>query len=402
MLFLAVGNMDPGNWSVNLAGGSSSGYTLLVVVTLACLIAMYFQALALRLGIVTTKDLAQMCRDSFPKPVSIGLWITAEIAIAATDVAEVIGSAIALKLLFGLPLIAGVFITALDVLLILILQHRRFRIIELIVFLLIATITCCFIAELCLSKPSVDVLKYMFVPSASIFTDSDVLYIATGILGATIMPHNLYMHSSIAQTRAYARTTPGLREALRFATIDSTWALCLAFFVNASILILAADAFNRTGNTDVATLEDAYQLLSPLLGSGAASILFGVALLLSGQNSTLTGTMTGQIVMEGFLHWKIRPVYRRLLTRFLAIVPAVITVAIGGDAAVNNLLIGSQVVLSFQLGFAIFPLVYFTSSTKHMGVHFVNAWYTRIFGYIVACALTGLNLYLLGTVVSGA
>jgi len=393
---VAVGYMDPGNWATDLAGGSAFGYSLLFVVLLSSLIAVFLQALSLRLGMVTGRDLAQACRDSMPRPLVVALWVIAEVAIAATDIAEVIGSAVALKLLVGLPLVWGVLITAADVLVVLALQNRRFRVVEAVVLLLILLITACFIAELAFSRPdSAAVMHHLFVPPSDLLANPDMLYLAVGILGATVMPHNLYLHSAVAQTRAFeADGHRGTRRALRYATCDSTVALSLALFVNAAILILAADAFHRTGNTDVAELETAYALLAPVLGAGAASVLFGVALLAAGQNSTLTGTLAGQVVMEGFLQWRLRPVLRRVITRCMAIVPAVIVATVGGDAAVNRLLVGTQVLLSVALPFAVVPVVIFTSDAAKMGP-FVNAWYTKALGWAISLFIIALNGWLL-------
>jgi len=321
---VAVGYMDPGNWATDLAGGARFGYTLLSVILVSNLMAILLQALAARLGIASGRDLAQACRDHYSRPVTIGLWILCEIAIAACDLAEVIGAAIALNLLFGLPLIWGVCLTALDVLIVLFLQHRGFRYVEALVVGLILMIAGCFAIELWLAHPTPAAAATGFIPSPEILRNPDMLYIAIGILGATVMPHNLYLHSSIVQTRKYVDTPASKTEAIRFATIDSSAALMFALFINAAILVMAAATFHGTGHEDVADIGDAYQLLSPLLGSSAASILFAVALLCSGQNATLTGTLAGQIVMEGFMNLRVRPWLRRLVTRLLAIIPAII------------------------------------------------------------------------------
>jgi manganese transport protein len=391
---VAVGYMDPGNWATDLAGGSRFGYTLLSVIMISNLMAILLQSLALRLGIVTGRDLAQACRDHFSPPVAFVLWILCEAAIIACDLAEVIGSAIALNLLFGIPLVWGVLLTALDVMILLFLQNRGFRWLEAVVVTLVLTIGICFAAEIIFSRPEVAGVLKGFIPSAQIVTNPEMLYIAIGILGATVMPHNLYLHSSVVQTRDYERTSEGKREAIKFATIDSTFALLFALFINAAILIVAAAAFHTSGNTEVAEIGDAYKLLSPLLGVSGASTLFAVALLASGQNSTLTGTLAGQIVMEGFLNIRVRPWLRRLITRLIAIVPAVIVTAFYGESGTAKLLIFSQVVLSMQLSFAVFPLVMFTSDKLKMG-EFVNPPWRKILGYFVAGIIAALNAWLL-------
>lgn len=391
---VAVGYMDPGNWATDLAGGAIFNYSLLSVILISNLMAVLLQALTARLGIATGRDLAQACRDHYSKPVNFGLWVLCELAIAACDLAEVIGSAIALQLLFGLPLIAGVLLTSLDVMLVLLLQNKGFRYIEAIVISLIATIMICFGAEMILSKPDMGGILHGFVPSTEIVKNPEMLYIALGILGATVMPHNLYLHSSIVQTRRYEETTEGKKSAIKFATIDSTIALTLALFVNAAILILSAAAFHTTGHTEVAEIQDAYQLLTPLLGTGLASILFAVALLASGQNSTLTGTLAGQIVMEGFLNIRLKPWIRRLITRLIAIVPAVIVIAISGEKGTGDLLILSQVILSLQLSFAVIPLIMFTSDKKKMGVFVAPKWLSTL-AWIIGIIIAGLNVYLL-------
>ncbi|MBD0381115.1 Nramp family divalent metal transporter [Paenibacillus sedimenti] len=394
---VAVGYMDPGNWATDLAGGSQFGYTLLSVILISNLMAILLQALSGRLGIATGRDLAQACRDHYSKPVSFGLWILCELAIAACDLAEVIGAAIALNLLFGIPLIYGVIFTALDVLLVLLLQKKGFRYIEAMVISLIALITVCFVFELIFSRPDFQAVAAGFIPTAQIVTNPAMLYIALGILGATVMPHNLYLHSSIVQTRKFEQTLEGKRSAIKFATIDSTVALMLALFVNAAILILSAAAFHSAGQ-EVAEIQDAYKLLGPMLGTGAASILFGVALLASGQNSTLTGTLAGQIVMEGFLNIRLTPWLRRLITRLIAIVPAVIVIGIYGESGATDLLVLSQVILSLQLSFAVIPLVKFTSDRKKMGALVAPRWMS-VLSWIVAIIIAGLNAYLLyGTI----
>ncbi|MBL7961531.1 Nramp family divalent metal transporter [bacterium] len=391
---VAVGYMDPGNWATDLAAGSKYNYTLLSVIMISNLMAILLQSLSLKLGIVTGRDLAQACRDHYSKPVAFGLWVLCEVAIAACDLAEVIGSAIALNLLFGIPLIWGVCITALDVLLILFLQNKGFRYIEALVIALIATIGTCFGLEILFSKPEFTGIMMGFIPTTQIISDPDMLYIAMGILGATVMPHNLYLHSSIVQTRKYELNTAGKREAIKFATIDSTFALMFALFINAAILIVSAATFYRQGYNEVAEIQEAYQLLSPLLGVTGASTLFALALLASGQNSTLTGTLAGQIVMEGFLNIRIRPWLRRLITRLIAIIPAVIVTAISGEHGTTQLLILSQVILSLQLSFAVFPLVMFTGDKLKMG-DFVNSLWIKILAWIVAVIIAALNVWLL-------
>jgi manganese transport protein len=391
---VAVGYMDPGNWATDLAGGARYGYTLLSVIMLSNLMAILLQALSARLGIASGRDLAQACRDSFSPPVTIVLWLLCEIAIAACDLAEVIGAAIALNLLFHLPLLWGVILTALDVLIVLFLQHRGFRYVEALVVALICLIAGSFAVELWLSRPALAGLTVGFIPRVEILRNPSMLYIAIGILGATVMPHNLYLHSSIVQTRKYADTFEGKREAIRFASIDSAVALMFALFINAAILIMAAATFHGTGHQDVAEIGDAYQLLAPLLGTTMASVLFAVALLCSGQNATLTGTLAGQIVMEGFINLRIRPWLRRLVTRLIAIVPAVIVIAIYGERGTGPLIILSQVILSLQLPFAVFPLVMFTGDPHKMGP-FANPPWVKGLAWTVAVIIAALNVYLL-------
>jgi manganese transport protein len=391
---VAVGYMDPGNWATDLAGGSQFGYALLSVILISNLMAVLLQGLSSKLGIVTGRDLAQACRDHYSRPTAIALWIGAEIAIAACDLAEVIGSAIALKLLFGIPLTVGIILTALDVMLILLLQHRGYRMLEAVVIALIAMIGACFLFELVISHPAMAEVARGFIPTASIITDKEQLYIAIGILGATVMPHNLYLHSSIVQTRRYEETAAGKKEAVRFAFIDSTIALTMALFINAAILIVAAATFHTSGHIEVAEIQDAYQLLTPLLGVGGASAVFALALLASGQNSTLTGTLAGQIVMEGFLDLRLRPWVRRLITRGIAIVPAIIVSIVAGESGTAKLLVLSQVVLSLQLSFAVFPLVQFTSEKTKMG-EFVNATWLKALAWLVAIVIAVLNVWLL-------
>ena len=391
---VAVGYMDPGNWATDLAGGSRFGYTLLSVILLSNLMAILLQALALKLGIATGRDLAQACRDHYSRPVSFVLWVLCEIAIAACDLAEVIGSAIALNLLFGIPLIWGVCLTAFDVLLILLLQNKGFRWLEAFVISLVITIGVCFAIELIMAKPAVADMLRGLVPTTEIVSNPLMLYIAIGILGATVMPHNLYLHSSIVQTRKVLPDDQSKREAIRFATLDSTVALLFAFFINAAILILAAATFHNTGHQEVADIGDAYRLLTPLLGTTLASTLFAVALLASGQNSTITGTLAGQIVMEGFLNIRLPAWLRRLITRLIAIVPAVIVTAMYGERGAGGLLILSQVILSLQLSFAVVPLVYFTSQRSKMG-RFVNSRPLAAAAWLVAIVIMGLNSWLL-------
>jgi manganese transport protein len=391
---VAVGYMDPGNWATDLAGGSAFGYTLLAVILTSNLMAVLLQGLASKLGIVTGRDLAQACRDHYSAPVSFVLWVLCELAIAACDLAEVIGSAIALNLLFGIPLVWGIVLTAADVMIVLLLQHKGFRLLESVVIALVAVVGACFAFELFIARPDLAAVAQGFIPSPSILSDPAKLYIAIGILGATVMPHNLYLHSSIVQTRQYDASSAGKREAVRYAFIDSTIALSFALFINAAILIVAAATFHRTGNTGVAEIQDAYQLLTPLLGVAGASTVFALALLASGQNSTLTGTLAGQIVMEGFLEIRLQPWVRRLITRAIAIVPAVIVAALYGESGTAQLLVLSQVILSLQLSFAVFPLVRFTSDKLKMG-EFVNARWLSVLAYIVALVIASLNAWLL-------
>jgi manganese transport protein len=388
---VAVGYMDPGNWATDLAGGSQFGYTLLSVILISNLMAILLQSLCARLGIASGRDLAQACRDHYSRPVSFVLWVLCEIAICACDLAEVIGSAIALNLLFGIPLVWGVCITVLDVLAILFLQQRGFRYIEAFVIALIFTIGACFLAEILFSQPDIAAVMGGFLPKAEIVRNPQMLFIAIGILGATVMPHNLYLHSSIVQTRQFDRTSEGKREAIKFATIDSTVALMFALFINAAILIVAAATFHKAGRHDVAEIQDAYQLLSPMLGVTVASTLFAVALLASGQNSTLTGTLAGQIVMEGFLNIRLKPWLRRLITRAIAIIPALIVTAIYGESGTAKLLVISQVILSLQLSFAVIPLVIFTSSKAKMG-EFVSPRWVQVLAWTTASIIVVLNV----------
>jgi len=396
---VAVGYMDPGNWATDLAGGAQFGYTLLSVILASNLMAILLQGLASKLGIVTGRDLAQACRDHYSKPVGLFLWVGCEIAIAACDLAEVIGTAIALNLIFHIPIAYGVIITALDVLLVLYLQNKGFRLLEALVITLIATVGACFLFEIILAEPPFGEVMRGFTPSAGVVRNPAMLYVAVAILGATVMPHNLYLHSSIVQTRQYDETVSGRREAVRFAFIDSTLALTFALFINAAILIMAAATFHTSGHSDVGEIQDAYKLLTPLLGAGASTV-FALALLASGQNSTLTGTLAGQIVMEGFLNIRIRPWLRRLLTRAIAIIPAAIVAILYGESGTAKLLVLSQVILSMQLSFAVFPLVRFTSEPAKMG-EFTNPFWLKVLAYAVAFIIAALNIWLLFQVFSG-
>jgi manganese transport protein len=391
---VAVGYMDPGNWATDLAGGSAFGYTLLSVILISNIMAMVLQSLSAKLGIVTGLDLAQACRANYGRKVNFCLWVLCELAIIACDLAEVLGTAIALQLLFGMPLMVGVCLTAFDVMLILALQRFGFRKLEAFIVALLVVIAGCFAFELAIAQPSIAAIAGGLIPRAEVITNPAMLYIAIGILGATVMPHNLYLHSSIVQTRAFDRDEAGKRDAVRHATIDSTIALTLALFINASILILAAAAFHVNGRTDVADIDQAYQLLSPTLGAGAASVVFAVALLASGQNSTVTGTLAGQIVAEGFLNLRLPLWLRRMVTRLLAIIPAVIVVGINGSEGATQLLVLSQVVLSLQLPFAIVPLVRFTGDTAQMGV-FANPLWLKLAAWLIAAIVITLNVKLL-------
>ena len=392
---ISVGYMDPGNWATDIAGGSRFGYTLLSVIMLSNLMAILLQSLSLKLGVATERDLAQLCHEHYGPRVSFALWILAEIAIAACDLAEVIGSAIALQLLFHIPLFYGVLITGLDVLIILLLQRWGFRYVEALVITLIGTILGMFGVQMFLSRPEyLPALHSLFIPSPSIVTNPGMLYIAIGILGATVMPHNLYLHSAIVQSRRYKRTEAGKREAIHLANVDSAVALTLALFVNAAILIVASAVFHRSGHFEVAAIEDAYKLLSPLVGAAGAGTLFAVALLASGQNSSITGTLAGQVVMEGFVHLKVAPWLRRFITRSLAIIPTILVVAINGEQGTEKLLILSQVILSLQLSFAVVPLVLFSGDRKKMGV-FVNAPWLQALAWFTAALIAALNAWLL-------
>jgi manganese transport protein len=389
---VAVGYMDPGNWATDLAGGAQFGYLLLSVILISNFMAILLQHLAIKLGVATGRDLAQACRDHYSPATIWFLWVLCEIAIAACDLAEVVGSAIALQLLLGIPLVWGCLIMCVDVLAVLYLQNKGFRYIEALVVTLIGMISVCFLVEIIWSRPNVGGVLFGFMPNLEIVRDPQKLYVAIGIVGATVMPHNLYLHSSIVQTRNFDRSSAGKREAIRYATIDSNTALMLALFVNAAILIVAAAVFHFRGHADVADIQSAYKLLSPLLGVGIGSVVFALALLASGQNSTLTGTLAGQIVMEGFLNIRLRPWLRRLITRALAVVPAVIIIGYFGEKEATNLLIWSQVVLSMQLGFAIWPLLRFTNNKAKMG-EFANAPWLKTLGWMTVALIIVLNLW---------
>ena len=391
---VSVGYMDPGNWATDIAGGAKFGYALLTVILLSNLMAILLQSLCVRLGVATGRDLAQACRDYFSPRVNFVLWVLCEIAIAACDLAELLGSAIALQLLFGIPLVWGVCITALDVLVLLFLQGKGFRYVEALVITLVATVGVCFAAEVLFSRPDVTGILSGYLPKGEILQNPEMLYIAIGILGATVMPHNLYLHSSIVQTRDWQPTTEKRWEAIKFGTIDSTVALSLALFINSAILIVSAATFHFSGYQEVAEIQDAYKLLSPLLGVSAASAIFGIALLASGQSSTLTATLAGQIVMEGFLQLRLAPWLRRLATRLLAIVPALIAIIFFGEKSTGSLLVFSQVILSLQLSFAVIPLVMFTSNRHLMG-EFVNPLWLKYLAGLVALVIVGLNAWLL-------
>ena len=387
---VAVGYMDPGNWATSLAGGSRYGYTLLSVVLLSSLMAMVLQALAARLAVATDRDLAELCREAYPRMVSFGLWIMSELAIIATDIAEVIGTAIGLELLFGWPLPLGIAVTTLDALLLIALQRFGFRTIEAIIIAILVLIAVCFSIEIVLAHPDWSAIMPNLIPSIAIISHSDMLYVALGILGATIMPHNLYLHSSIVQTRPLGTTLSERQASLRYATLDSTLALTFAFVINAAILVLAAASFHAAGHSEVAELSDAYALLEPLMGSKFAPILFAVALIACGLNATVTATLAGQIVMEGFLGLRLPPVIRRLATRLLAVIPAAWIAIAHGDAGATALLVLSQVVLSLQLPFAMIPLVVFTAQRSRMGPFVAPLWLSGL-SAIIAVVIVGLN-----------
>ncbi len=398
---VAVGYMDPGNWATDIAGGSAFGYQLLSVILISNLMAILLQSLSARLGIATGMDLAQACRRQYPKPVSFVLWVLCEIAICACDLAEIIGTAIALNLLFGLPLIVGIGLTALDTFMILFLQSRGFRYLEAFILALMVIVAGCFVAQIALAQPELGPLLSGYIPSAAIVTNPAMLYIAIGILGATVMPHNLYLHSAIVQTRAFGAEPAQKREAITFATIDSTVALTLALFINSAILIMGAAVFHQNGHNEVAGIQEAHHLLTPLLGTTMASTLFALALLASGQNSTVTATLAGQVVMEGFLNIRLKPWLRRLITRGLALIPAVIVCALYGEQGTTALLILSQVVLSLQLPFAVIPLIQFCASKKLMAQYRPKI-VTLVLAWAVALVIVGLNIKLLADFFSGA
>jgi manganese transport protein len=397
---IAVGYMDPGNWATALAAGSGFGYTLLSVALLSSLMAILLQALCTRVGIATGRDLAQLCRERFPRPVAVPLWILAELAICATDLAELIGTAIALELLFGIPLLYGVVLTALDAFLILWLQHKGVRWVEALIFGLITLIFGCFLVQIVMAHPVWSDVLLGYLPSPSIVTDRQQLYIAIGIIGATVMPHNLYLHTALVQSRDIGRDLAAKREAVRFASLDSSVALALALLVNSAILIMAAATFHASGRTEVAEIQDAYQLMAPLLGSSLASMLFAVALLLCGINATVTATLSGQVVMEGFLRLRLSPVLRRLVTRLIAIVPAVIVTWMYGESGTAQLLILSQVILSLQLPFAVVPLMLFASDRRRLGALVAPRW-QQVLGWTIAVLIIVLNLKLIVDFVLG-
>jgi len=397
---VAVGYMDPGNWATALAGGSAFGYTLLSVALASSLMAILLQALCARIGVATGRDLAQLCRERFPKPVAYPLWLLAEVAICATDLAELIGTAIALELLFGIPLIYGVMLTAFDAFLILWLQNKGVRWLEALVFGFIVLIFGSFAVQIALSDPEWGAVLRGYIPSASIVTNETQLYIAMGILGATVMPHNLYLHTAVVQSRAWGHDVESKREAIRFASIDSTIALSLALLINSAILITAAAIFHTAGQTEVAEIGDAYQLMTPLLGTGLAATLFAVALLLCGLNATVTATLSGQVVMEGFLRFRLPPVLRRLVTRLIAIVPAVVVTWMYGESGTAHLLILSQVILSMQLPFAVIPLMMFASDKQRLGALAAPRWQV-VLGWATAALIVALNLKVLFDIALG-
>ncbi len=397
---IAVGYMDPGNWATALAGGSAFGYTLLAVALLSSLMAMLLQALCVRIGIATGRDLAQLCRDRFPRPVNWALWALAEVAICATDLAELIGTAIALQLLFGIPLLLGVALTALDALLILWLQNRGVRWLEALVAGMIFLVFGCFAIQLAYAQPVWAEVLAGYIPSVSILTNEAQLYIAIGILGATVMPHNLYLHTAVVQSRAYGLDLPAKREAIRFASIDSTVALSLALLVNSAILITAAAVFHAGGRTEVAEIQEAYQLLTPMVGASLAATLFAVALLLCGLNATVTATLAGQVVMEGFLSFRLPPVLRRLVTRLVAIIPAIIVTWLYGVSGTAQLLVLSQVVLCLQLPFAVLPLMLFAGDRTRLGPLRAPGWQLAL-GWAATVVIVALNLKLLWGILSG-
>jgi manganese transport protein len=397
---VAVGYMDPGNWATSIAGGAKYGYALLTVALISNIMAIVLQALCARLAVATGRDLAQACRDAYPRPVAWGLWVLAELAICATDLAEVIGTAIGLNLLFGIPLEIGVLITAMDVFLILYLQNIGFRWVEAFVVALLGVIAVCFGIQIAMADPDWSAVIAGFAPTTDIVTNPDMLYLSLGILGATVMPHNLYLHSGIVQTRAFGQSLPEKREALTFATLDSTIALMLALLINGSLLVLAASTFHNTGRTDIAEIGQAHAVLQPLLGSALAPTLFGISLLCCGLNSTVTATMAGQIVMEGFINFKLAPWLRRLVTRGIAIVPAAAVTIAYGESGTAQLLILSQVILSLQLPFAVLPLVAMTASKAKMGELVAPRWLSG-FAMIIAAIIVVLNVKLVFDFVTG-
>ena len=397
---VAVGYMDPGNWATSIAGGAKFAYALLWVALVSNLMAIVLQSLCARLAVASGRDLAQACHDAYPKWVSTGLWIFAEIAIIATDIAEVLGTAIGINLLFGLPLEVGIIITVLDVFVVLALQRLGFRYLEAFIITLLAVIAVCFGIQIVLAQPDWSAAARGLIPTSEIWRNQDMLFIALGILGATVMPHNLYLHSAIVQTRAFGSSIGEKREALRFATFDSTLALALAFLINAALLILAAASYNRGGHTGVTELADAHALLAPLLGSNLAPSLFGIALLCCGLNSTVTATMAGQIVMEGFVNWRVAPWVRRLATRALAVITAAAISLLYGNSATGQLLVASQVVLAFQLPFAVLPLIHLTASRAKMGELVTPRWLT-VLASIAALMIVALGLIYLGVTLAG-
>ncbi|MBL6454895.1 Nramp family divalent metal transporter [Belnapia sp. T6] len=397
---VAVGYMDPGNWATALAGGSAFGYTLLSVALLSCLMAMLLQALSARIGIATGRDLAQLCRDRFPRPVNYALWLLAEVAICATDLAELIGTAIALELLFGIPLLLGVVLTALDALLILWLQHRGVRWLEALVAGLIVMIFGCFAVQLALAQPDWAAVFAGYIPQRSILADEAQLYIAIGILGATVMPHNLYLHTAVVQSRAVGASQAERREAIRFAAIDSSLALGLALLVNSAILVTAAAVFHAGGRTEVAEIQEAYALLAPMVGTTLAATLFAVALLACGLNATVTATLAGQVVMEGFLGLRLPPVVRRLITRLVAIIPAIVVTWLQGESGTAQLLVLSQVVLCLQLPFAVIPLMLFAGDRRRLGAEAAPRW-QLLLGWASTVVIVALNLKLLWGILAG-
>ncbi|MEQ1669908.1 MAG: Nramp family divalent metal transporter [Hyphomicrobium sp.] len=397
---VAVGYMDPGNWATSIAGGSKFGYALLCVALLSNIMAIILQALCARLAVGSGRDLAQACRDGYPAWAAYPLWLFAELAIIATDVAEVIGTAIGLNLLFSIPLEIGVILTALDVFIVLLLQRLGFRYLEAFVITLLAVIAACFAVQIALADPNWGEVIRGFAPTADVVKNPDMLYLALGILGATVMPHNLYLHSAIVQTRAYGESLPQKREALTFATIDSTIALMLALTINASILILAAAVFHTSGKSDVVELGQVHTLLAPLLGSSIAPVMFGIALLCCGLNSTVTATLAGQVVMEGFIQMRVAPWLRRLITRAIAIIPAAGVTLLYGEAQTSKLLILTQVVLSLQLPFAVIPLVQFTASRAKLGDLVAPRWLTLV-AILIATIIVALNVKLISDFVMG-